>query len=384
MSKINKRIISAGKKKFSPPKASDSVKNAYVAQIAQYEKEIYDLKQMLEISRSLCTTLDLPTLIESIIYTTMAQMRVLGAGIFILDQQDNNLFKLDTNFSGLDPDPDLKYEIPSDCNLMKEMTLGNILTLKELEEKFPEDEYLELISSLNPSLIVPLITKNHPNGILLLGERISIGDTEELYTDYEKKEAKTIASLAAIAIYNASLVELSSTDMMTHFKLKYYFFNILTDKLDNAFAQNKPISILMFDIDFFKKFNDTYGHACGDYVLQSVANIIRSGIRSQDMASRYGGEEFTVMLNDTDKDEAVQVAERIRKTIEENDFFYEEQHMKVTISIGVSVFSVDNNPVSTPQALVKQADQALYMSKRNGRNRVTYADPAILALQDDN
>lgn len=384
MSKINKRIISAGKKKFSPPKASESEKNAFTAQIAQYEKEIYDLKQMLEISRSLCTTLDLPTLIESIIYTTMAQMRVLGAGIFILDQQDNNLFKLDTNFSGLDPDPDLKYEIPSDCNLMKEMTLGNILTLKELEEKFPEDEYLELISSLNPSLIVPLITKNHPNGILLLGERISMGDAEELYTDYEKKEAKTIASLAAIAIYNASLVELSSTDMMTHFKLKYYFFNILTDKLDNAFAQNKPISILMFDIDFFKKFNDTYGHACGDYVLQSVANIIRSGIRSQDMASRYGGEEFTVMLNDTDKDEAVQVAERIRKTIEENDFFYEEQHMKVTISIGVSVFSVDNNPVSTPQALVKQADQALYMSKRNGRNRVTYADPAILALQDDN
>lgn len=384
MSKINKRIISAGKKKFSPPKASESEKNAFTAQIAQYEKEIYDLKQMLEISRSLCTTLDLPTLIESIIYTTMAQMRVLGAGIFILDQQDNNLFKLDTNFSGLDPDPDLKYEIPSDCNLMKEMTLGNILTLKELEEKFPEDEYLKLISSLNPSLIVPLITKNHPNGILLLGERISMGDAEELYTDYEKKEAKTIASLAAIAIYNASLVELSSTDMMTHFKLKYYFFNILTDKLDNAFAQNKPISILMFDIDFFKKFNDTYGHACGDYVLQSVANIIRSGIRSQDMASRYGGEEFTVMLNDTDKDEAVQVAERIRKTIEENDFFYEEQHMKVTISIGVSVFSVDNNPVSTPQALVKQADQALYMSKRNGRNRVTYADPAILALQDDN
>ena len=188
--------------------------------------------------------------------------------------------------------------------------------------------------------------------------------------------------MAAIAINNASLVELSSTDMMTKLKLKYYFFNVLTDKLDSAFAQNSSLSVLMFDIDFFKKFNDTYGHACGDYVLQTVAKIIKNGIRSQDMASRYGGEEFTVMLNNTGKNEAMQVAERIRKNIEKNDFYYENQHMKVTISIGVSVFSVDNNPVTTAKHLVEQADQALYISKRTGRNKVTYADPVIVAAAE--
>jgi len=170
--------------------------------------------------------------------------------------------------------------------------------------------------------------------------------------------------------------------MMTHLKLKYYFFNVLTDKLDLAFAQNQPLSVIMFDIDFFKKFNDTYGHACGDYVLQTVAKIIKSGIRGQDMASRYGGEEFTVMLHNTGKEEAMQVAERIRQKIENNDFFYEDQHMQVTISSGVSVFSTDNNPVTSAKQLVEQADQALYMSKRNGRNRVTFADPAILAAAE--
>ena len=217
------------------------------------------------------------------------------------------------------------------------------------------------------------------NGILILGERIEFDGTGIEYTEYEKTEILTISSLAAIAVNNASLVEQSSTDMMTHLKLKYYFFNILTDKLDYAFSQNQPLSVIMFDIDFFKKFNDTYGHACGDYVLQTVAHIVKESIRGQDMAARYGGEEFTVMLSNTEKKDAMRIANRIRKNIESYDFLYESQHMHVTISGGVSVFSTDNNPVTSPKILVDQADQALYISKRNGRNRITFAEPALLA-----
>ena len=357
--------------------------SAYKELTSQYEKKIYDLQQLLEISRSLCTTLELPTLIESIIYITMAQMRVLGAGIFILESLDSNMFKLANNYSGLEPDPTISYDIPANSALIEKIGASTkVFTLEELEKELPADKDILRISSLKPSLIVPLMLKNRLNGILLLGERITVGDENVQFNDYEKNEISTIASLAAIAVNNASLVEQSSTDMMTHLKLKYYFFNVLTDKLDLAFAQNQSLSVIMFDIDFFKKFNDTYGHACGDYVLQTVAKIIKGGIRGQDMASRYGGEEFTVMLHNTSKDDAMQVAERIRQNIESTDFFYEDQHMQVTISSGVSVFSTDNNPVTSAKQLVDQADQALYISKRNGRNRVTYADPAIIAAAE--
>lgn len=357
--------------------------SAYKALTSQYEKKIYDLQQLLEISRSLCTTLELSTLIQSVLYITMAQMRVLGAGVFVLESLDSNSYKLENNYSGLEPDPSIEYNIPAKSPVIEKIGMaGKVFTLKELEKELAGEKDMKYISSLKPTLIVPLNLKNRLNGILLLGERITVGNETTQFSEYEKGEISTIASLAAIAVNNASLVEQSSTDMMTHLKLKYYFFNILTDKLDLAFSQNQSISVIMFDIDFFKKFNDTYGHACGDYVLQSVARIIKEGIRGQDMASRYGGEEFTVMLHNTGKDEAMLVAERIRQKIEANDFFYEDQHMQVTISSGVSVFSVDNNPVTSAKKLVEQADQALYISKRNGRNRVTYADPAIIAAAE--
>jgi len=367
-------------KKRSPAKHTDKeISSEQVKTPEEYEKQIYDLQQLLEISRSLCTTLELHSLIESILYITMAQMRVLGAGIFIMNAVDSREFKLGNNYSGLEPDASIDYTISIDSKLVENIgTQGKVYTLQELREAIPENRELKIIESLHPTLIVPLILKNHMNGILLLGERISTGEDDTRYTDYEKQEIYTIASLAAIAVNNASLVELSSTDMMTHLKLKYYFFNILTDKLDNAFFAGQNLSVMMFDIDFFKKFNDTYGHACGDYVLQEVARIIKKSIRSVDMASRYGGEEFTVLLNKTCKKNALAVAERIRKNIANHDFFYQNQHMKVTISGGVSVFDIETNPVASAKLLVDQADQAMYVSKRNGRNCITYADPALL------
>ena len=350
----------------------------------EYEKQIYDLQQLLEISRSLCTTLELHTLIESILYITMAQMRVLGAGVFILNSVDSRELYLGSNHNGFEVDASINYTIPIESNLVELIGAAQekVYTIEDLQNLIPGDRDLAIIESVHPTLVVPMILKNHLNGILLLGERISIDPNNVGYDEYEKKEIYTIASLAAIAVNNASLVEQSSTDMMTHLKLKYYFFNSLTDKLDSAFFNGQNLSVLMFDIDFFKKFNDTYGHACGDYVLQEVARIIKKSIRAMDLASRYGGEEFTVLLNKANQKNAVSVAERIRKNIAAHDFFYQGQHMKVTVSGGVSVFDIEENPVSSAKVLVDQADQAMYVSKRSGRNCVTYADPKLLESMD--
>lgn len=341
--------------------------------VDMYEKRIYDLQQLLEISRSLCSTLEYSTLIESILYTCMAQMHVMGAGIFVFDDIDSNSFNLSSNHTGMELNPAISYSISIDNPIIKHLSSANdTYTVASIKEALGDTDIKE-IESLNPTLVIPLFHKNHMNGILLMGERLDLGEGTE-YTEYDRTQLLAIASLAAVAINNASLLEKSSTDMMTHLKLKYFFFNLLTDKLDLAISQKQNLAVLMFDIDFFKKFNDTWGHACGDFVLKTVAKIIKSNTREHDIASRYGGEEFTVMLPNTAKDDAMLVAERIRKEIEDYDFLYEDQHMKVTISIGCAVFDSEKNPVSNSKDLVEQADKALYVSKRTGRNRVTFAD----------
>lgn len=358
----------------NPLVSSDSMSEA----VDMYEKRIYDLQQLLEISKSLCSTLEYNTLIESIIYTCMGQMHVMGAGIFVLNDIDSNSFDLSSNHTGLNLDLSIKYSLSFNHPLVQYFTnTTEPATISDIKEKFGSDIDIKEIESLSPTLIVPLLHKTRLNGILILGERLDIGEGTA-YSEYDKVQIAAIAALAAVAINNAALLEKSSTDMMTHLKLKYFFYNSLTDQLDIASSQNQNIAVLMFDIDFFKKFNDTWGHACGDFVLKTVAKIIKSSTREQDVASRYGGEEFTVMLPNTSKEDAMSVAERIRQEIEQTDFAYEGQHMKVTISIGCSVYDTVTNPINNPKLLVEQADKALYVSKHNGRNQVTFADQNII------
>ena len=343
--------------------------------IAKYDKKLYDLQQMLEISRSLCTNLDLASLIQSVLYVVMAQMRVINGGIFILDAFDSGRYDLKNNHSGLEINPLLNYSFAGNSKLAEVLcNSGRTWSMDELKKELGDDRDAIVMESLHPSLIVPLILKNRLNGIMVLGERIAFGGETE-YTKEEKDEVLTIASLSAIAVNNASLMEQTSTDMMTKLKLRFYFFNVLGDRLDYSLRHDRRLAVIMFDIDFFKNFNDTYGHACGDYVLIQVARILKENIRALDLACRYGGEEFTVMLPNTGKRDAIKVANRIRKNIEKFDFFYEDHHMNVTISGGVSVFSKKSNPINSGKILVDQADQALYISKRSGRNMITFAEP---------
>ncbi len=357
------------KKKIVKKEASQQ---EVLEQTIQYEKKIYDLEQLLDIAKSFCQNLDFSNLLESIVYICMAQMHVLGAEIFVRDLITNENFVLETSKDFLSEKKTMMpVNTPIATILLSEK---RPLTFEELKKSCSNCEHLKLLEAINPTLIVPLIQKNHLNGMLILQERIAIED-DATYSDYEISQIMSIASLASVAINNAALLEMSSTDMMTHLKLKYYFFNLLTEAIDAAFLNNQHIAVIMFDIDFFKKFNDTYGHECGDFVLKSVADLIRKNLRESDVASRYGGEEFTALLIDAGKEEAMAVAERIRSTINEHDFVYNNQQLHVTISGGVSVFDAQTNLVSSPNEFVNQADQGLYMSKNNGRNRVTFFDP---------
>ena len=144
---------------------------------------------------------------------------------------------------------------------------------------------------------------------------------------------------------------------------------ILAEKfLKNYLRYNTPFSILMLDIDHFKRVNDTYGHLAGDFVLKEVASTIKNLARESDVCGRFGGEEFIILLPNTKLTGALKLAERIRNAIENKEFVFNNKKIPLTISIGITSASKQDSIFS----LVERADNALYAAKEGGRNRVEY------------
>jgi diguanylate cyclase (GGDEF)-like protein/PAS domain S-box-containing protein len=165
---------------------------------------------------------------------------------------------------------------------------------------------------------------------------------------------------------NERLSRLAAIDSLTGINNRRTIFESLEKTISSTNRTGRPASILMIDIDHFKAFNDKHGHLLGDVVLKFVAGLIQSGSRMHDEAGRYGGEEFLVVLPETDESEAMLVAERIRESVERHDC----QGHRVTVSIGVSTFKAG---VPTSEQFIAAADRALYEAKRGGRNRVVHS-----------
>jgi len=333
------------------------------------EKQVFDLKQVLEISKSLNSTLDYTILISSILDTCMGQMMVIKAGLFAKKGLDSRNFSLHRNFQGFDLDHNLDYVIP-DHHPLIQLFLQNYAsyTPDELRRIPGTIDGLDGLMKLEPSLIVPLKAKGSINGIIVLGERIG----EDPFSDYERELVMNIAIFASIAIHNAFLFEMTTTDMMTKLKMKHYFLTVLEERLSNLQKSSGSICIVMLDIDFFKRVNDTWGHGCGDLVLKNVAATIQETIRSNDVAARYGGEEFVLYLPDSDLPVSSHIAERIRLAIEKTATLFEGVSVCVTISIGIALY--DRTRDASAKDLIERADKALYRSKQEGRNRVSVAD----------
>lgn len=167
-------------------------------------------------------------------------------------------------------------------------------------------------------------------------------------------------------------IELAVTDALTGLNNRRYLDNHLNVLFNRSMARGKPLSVLITDIDRFKQVNDTYGHDAGDEVLKEFANRIRSTVRGADLACRYGGEEFVIIMPDTSPEVAAAVAERLRASVESSGFTLKStgEELKVTASFGIASRL---SSVLTPDQLMKQADLALYEAKNTGRNRVVAA-----------
>lgn len=175
------------------------------------------------------------------------------------------------------------------------------------------------------------------------------------------------ANQIGMALENARLFEetraLAITDGMTSLYNYRYFTAYLNDEFEKVKRYKRPLSLIMIDIDFFKKYNDTYGHPAGDELLRNIAGVLKNTVRKSDTVARYGGEEFVVVLPETEGEMALTTAEKLRKAVEEDDF----KGRKVTISLGVASYSEE---LISADDLVKNVDNTLYRAKEEGRNRV--------------
>ncbi|MCG6201876.1 sensor domain-containing diguanylate cyclase [Psychromonas antarctica] len=170
---------------------------------------------------------------------------------------------------------------------------------------------------------------------------------------------------------NKKLENLSHTDTLTQLNNQGHWRECCFREYKRHTRTQQPSSLIMLDIDFFKKVNDTYGHPFGDEVIREVANCLRKNMRETDIAGRYGGEEFTLILVDTDLKNAQLVAERIRIAVEEYDFYYLDKLVKVTISLGVA--QITGN-IPDYKTWIKTADLGLYIAKDSGRNQIGISD----------
>ncbi|MFH1075604.1 MAG: diguanylate cyclase [Pseudomonadota bacterium] len=175
---------------------------------------------------------------------------------------------------------------------------------------------------------------------------------------------------------NRLLQELVNKDGLTNLYNHRYLQDQLIREIDRADRYENHLVLLMIDIDKFKEFNDNHGHQAGDIILKSLAKILNNAVRESDTPARYGGEEFAIILVHADFKAALEIAERLRKTVESYDFIVDNNRFQITISIGMACYA--RGTIDKAKDLVAASDKALYMAKGNGRNRVeTYCKTQI-------
>jgi diguanylate cyclase (GGDEF)-like protein len=233
-------------------------------------------------------------------------------------------------------------------------------------------EHAQLVLQGNSIVLQDLGSTNgtYCNGLkidkkeLVDGDKILVGSTTILKFTYHDNLDE---------IFQKQMYESALRDGLTKAFNKKYFTDRLESEFTFAIRHAAPLTLVLFDIDHFKKVNDTYGHPAGDHVLTEISNLLTGSLRAEDVFARYGGEEFAVICRGSDLNQGQIVGERLRKAVEGHRFVYEGTHIPVTISVGVA--GLPDPAVKDASELVGVADQALYKSKHGGRNRVTVHKP---------
>lgn len=221
-----------------------------------------------------------------------------------------------------------------------------------------------VFNQLKSVLCVPIIFKEMLMGVCYLDNPLSTG----VFTKDDVSVLKVILTQAAISLENAKLYKSAITDGLTGLYTQKHFKFTLSKLIDESRQSEESLILVMFDIDHFKKFNDTYGHQAGDFVIKKIAESAQKIFGFSNFIARYGGEEFTVILTELTLDFALQQVERFREFVEESIFYYNEIELKVTVSLGIAKYSKNHTDAT---GFIETCDQAMYTSKEKGRNCTT-------------
>ena len=216
----------------------------------------------------------------------------------------------------------------------------------------------------------------------LIGELFGVvrmaGESEARYEELEQRMLSLQRENLDLVVKNRTLSEVSSRDSLTGLYNRWFVIEKIDSEMNRAMRHGSPMSLIMLDIDHFKRVNDTWGHGAGDQVLQAIGKLLRDSCRVYDVPGRYGGEEFCIVLPETKPGNTGVVAERIRSRLEETELPCGETSISVTASIGIAGMDLpEMNELLSPAALIDRADRALYSAKNRGRNRVELWEHAL-------
>lgn len=303
----------------------------------------------------------------------------------------NNLYSFPIRCDALEPHPGVTLPLASSTD---PPDLQRFTVLEALQKTLLVEQLMELFCSLTQRLVphTSMIFENpehqlhlraRPGGLHRCEYQLSIHEEElghltferrERFSESELQRLETLIGLLLYPLRNALLyhkaLRAAYKDPLTGIHNRAALECSLERELSLARRNNMPLSMLLLDIDYFKTINDRHGHIAGDNVLRAVVQAINQNIRTSDVLYRYGGEEFVVLLSNTEPSAARCVAERIRRVIEALDHRHGETNIQLTISLGVATLS----PGEDGQGLFERADKALYRAKNEGRNRVVEAN----------
>jgi diguanylate cyclase (GGDEF)-like protein len=352
---------------------------------AHLNKKVRELNALYSISQNISELINLDKILKDVLNEAISVIGAKRGSLMLIDEDEQ---KLEVKVvAGIEGPVDKKILIPIGEGIAGQVFSDAVPIVSnaiEGDERFKNfSEYggqKDETAGIKKILCVPLlISEKKTIGVINI---VNKTDGSNFSPD-DVKLMETISRHAATLIENSKLYKLATVDGMTGLYVHRYFQVRFKEEFSRSQRYNKNISALMTDIDHFKKFNDTYGHQCGDMVLAHVARIVRETIRNIDIAARYGGEEFSVALPETDAEGAYKLAERIRKNVEETACPTPKGDLKVTISLGVACNM--NSKAPTHLALIACADSALYKSKEGGRNRVTvFSGEEAFMPEDEN
>ena len=332
---------------------------------SELEKSQVQIETVYEASRSLGEIYKFEQVVDEILEIAQKILRYQHFSILLLDKE-KEVFLLKGK---IEYDHKFKYSDPPQIPLTG--ITGSVLKDNKgvrIYEVKDDPRYIPGLEGAHSEMAVPMISQGKIIGVLN-AESKKVG----AFSEQDQKVFSILASSAAMALENASLhqkmEELTIIDELTGIYNYRYFVEKLENELKRARRYHQSLSLLMIDIDWFKRYNDTYGHLFGNLILRELSHTIKGCIRDVDILVRYGGEEFVVILPQTDKEDARQIGERIRSKVEQTHFEDKKRRLKVklTVSLGVATFPENG---TDQEELIKSVDQALYLAKWKGKNLI--------------